>query len=219
MNPLLRAISAADNGSSPQQQTQARRYSQRITGRAVSGAGDAVRLVLPDVLPDLHRGGGSLDRGAAIVGRIKGRRLGGTATRSIGAMIGLGLAWAIAVSPWLAPMVREARQFDFMIPDPTQSRTLSADLLAFVTPQAFHPLWGAWAQERSQVFTSTVSEYTVFAGFTALGLAGAGLWTTARRCRSARSAIERQTDWSRGLTGVFRLNPLSPLQPDARGSG
>lgn len=149
--------------------------------------------------------------GAAIVGRIKGRRMGGTATRSIGAMIGLGLAWAIAVSPWLAPMVREARQFDFMIPDPTQSRTLSADLLAFVTPQAFHPLWGAWAQERSQVFTSTVSEYTVFAGFTALGLAGAGLWTTARRRRSARTAIERQTDWSRGLTGVLRLNPLESI--------
>ena len=42
-----------------------------------------------------------------------------------------------------------------MVPDPAQSRTLSADLLAFVTPQGFHPLWGEWARKASSRFTST----------------------------------------------------------------
>jgi len=103
--------------------------------------------------------------------------------RGLVAIGGLWLAWAVAMSPWMVPMVREARQFDFMVPDPAQSRLLSADLLAFVTPQAFHPLWGAWALERGRMFTSTVSEYTVFAGFTALALAGLGLWAAQGRRR------------------------------------
>lgn len=122
--------------------------------------------------------------GVIIVKRIKGHRVGGSAARNLGALLGLGLTWAIAMAPWLIPMVREARQFDFMVPDPAQSRTLSADLLAFVTPQAFHPLWGAWAQEHGQVFTSTVSEYTVFAGFTVLALAGFGLWAGTHAIRA-----------------------------------
>jgi hypothetical protein len=89
--------------------------------------------------------------------------------------------WAIALSPLLVPMVREAQQFRFMVPDPAQSRTLSADLLAFVTPQEFHPLWGRWAQERARVFTSTVSEHSVFVGYAALALAALGAWKTRRR--------------------------------------
>ncbi len=145
---------------------------------------------------------------AALVGKIKGQRPGGATAASIGAMIGLGVAWAIAVSPWLAPMVREARQFDFMVPDAAQSRTFSADLLAFITPQAFHPLWGAWAQERSQRFTATVSEYTVFAGFTALGLAGWALGTASRDRRLARGARKQA-----GRNGGFRRsdNPCKKL--------
>ena len=47
------------------------------------------------------------------------------------------------------PMVREARATDYMVPDSAQSRTFSADLLAFVTPQGFHPLWGEWARGQS----------------------------------------------------------------------
>jgi hypothetical protein len=100
--------------------------------------------------------------------------------RAIVAMAGLGILWAALMGPWLIPMTREARQFDFMVPDPAQSRILSADLLAFVTPQEFHPLWGQWAQERAQGFTSTVSEHQVFAGFTALALAVFGVWPARR---------------------------------------
>ncbi len=50
--------------------------------------------------------------------------------------------------PASAKEVREARGSRYMVPDPAQSRTLSADLLAFLTPQEFHPLWGAWAREK-----------------------------------------------------------------------
>lgn len=117
--------------------------------------------------------------GAAMVNlareyRARARVLG--TFRSVVAIAGLWLIWALAMSPWLVPMVREARQFDFMVPDPAQSRLLSADLLAFVTPQGFHPLWGAWARAQGQVFTATISEHTVFAGFTVLALAGIALW-------------------------------------------
>jgi hypothetical protein len=96
--------------------------------------------------------------------------------RIVVAVAGVWLIWAAALSPLLVPMVREARASRFMVPDPAQSRILSADLLAFVTPQEFHPLWGWWAQARAKSFTSTVSEHSVFVGFTALVLAVLGLW-------------------------------------------
>ncbi len=73
-------------------------------------------------------------------------------------------------------MIREAAQSSFMVPDPAQSRALSADLAAFVTPQEFHPLWGKWAQERGKVFAASASEHQVFAGFTVLALAALGAW-------------------------------------------
>jgi hypothetical protein len=90
---------------------------------------------------------------------------------AVGAVAAIWALWAIILSPLLAPMIRDAGQFRFMVPDPIHSRILSADLLAFVTPQEFHPLWGEWAQARAKVFTSTVSEHQVFAGFTVLALA------------------------------------------------
>ncbi|MCX6028731.1 MAG: hypothetical protein NT169_05440 [Chloroflexi bacterium] len=115
--------------------------------------------------------------------------------RLLAAVAAVWLLWAIAFSPLLAPMVREARQSRFMVPDPAQSRTLSADLLAFVTPQEFHPLWGKWAQERAKVFAATVSEHSVFIGYTVLALAVLGAWASSRRVgkqsaiRNLRSAI------------------------------
>ncbi len=111
-------------------------------------------------------------------------RPGSVYPRVVAATAGAWLIFGLALSPLLAPMIQEAQQFSFMVPETSQSRTLSADLLAFVTPQEFHPLWGAWAREQTRNLTSTVSEHQVFAGFTALGLAGLGLWagwTSARR--------------------------------------
>jgi hypothetical protein len=100
------------------------------------------------------------------------------ARRAVGglrAIVAIWLIWGAALSPLLWPMMREASQFRFMVPDPAQSRALSADLLAFVTPQSFHPLWGAWAREQSKVFTSSIAEFTVFAGYTVLALAALGV--------------------------------------------
>jgi len=112
---------------------------------------------------------------------LRQRRAGAGLLRDLVALVAVWLIWGVALSPLLLPMVREARQFRFMVPDPAQSRALSADLLAFVTPQGFHPLWGAWAREQSKVFTSSVSEFTVFAGFTVLVLAALGAWRFVRR--------------------------------------
>jgi hypothetical protein len=88
---------------------------------------------------------------------------------------------ALVLSPILVPMVREARAFSFMVPPASESMRLSADLLAFVTPAGFHPWWGeavrAWA-DRS--YSSSFSEYTVFVGFVALGLAVLGAWRGGR---------------------------------------
>lgn len=95
--------------------------------------------------------------------------------RGLVALTATWLVTAVVLSPLLIPMVAEAQQTTYMVPDPAQSRMLSADLLAFVTPQGFHPLWGEWARSQSERFTATVSEYTVFAGFTVLVLALAGL--------------------------------------------
>ncbi len=97
------------------------------------------------------------------------------------AIAGIWLVWAVAISPLLVPMMREARQSSFMVPDPQESRLYSADLLAFFTPQQFHPLWGDLAAAEAKVFTATVSEYQVFAGFTVLALALLGVYVALRR--------------------------------------
>ncbi len=96
--------------------------------------------------------------------------------RGLVALAAIGLTTAALLSPLLVPMIREARQASYMVPDPAQSRMLSADLLAFVTPQGFHPVWGEWARLQGEHFTATISEYSVFAGFTVLALTLAGMF-------------------------------------------
>jgi hypothetical protein len=96
--------------------------------------------------------------------------------RTLVIIAAIWLLWAVLFSPVLIPMLREAGQSRFMVPDPAQSHTLSADLLAFVTPQEFHPLWGDWAQEQGKRFTASLSEHQVFAGFAVLALAALGVW-------------------------------------------
>jgi len=125
---------------------------------------------------------------------------------------GAWLIFGLALSPLLAPMIREARQFSFMVPGAAQSRTLSADLLAFVTPQEFHPVWGAWAAEQARGFTSTVSEHQVFAGFTALGLAGLGLWAGRSNARRRTGHPRRPAlgPWPLALLSFFLL-ALGPV--------
>ncbi|NLE76395.1 MAG: hypothetical protein GX605_06545 [Chloroflexi bacterium] len=108
------------------------------------------------------------------------RRLGWAHLRT---SVGIGLLFAVALSPLLAPMVRTASRESFMVPDPQQTVQLSADLLAFVTPNPFHPLWGSAARQAGERFGSTLSERTVFLGFTPLALALVGGWRCFRRGR------------------------------------
>ncbi len=87
----------------------------------------------------------------------------------------------VLLSPILLPMIRQALGYHFMVPNPAQSRTFSADLLAFFTPNEFHPLWGRavrwWTESR---YTASLSEHLVFAGYVPLALAALAtvrLWT------------------------------------------
>jgi hypothetical protein len=96
------------------------------------------------------------------------------------------LLTALVLSPLLIPMVRQALSASYMVPDPGQTRTFSADLLAFVTPQGFHPLWGEWARGVSERFTATISEYTVFAGYTVLALAAVAVFARWRGRRGMK---------------------------------
>lgn len=120
------------------------------------------------------------------------------------ALVAIGITVAAALSPLLIPMMREAGQASYMVPDAAQSRQLSADLLAFITPQGFHPLWGEWARTRSERFTSTISEYTVFAGFTVLGLALVGLHSRWRQGSGMKGL------WL-GVTLIFFVLSLGPV--------
>ncbi len=157
--------------------------------------------------------------GVWILARTLGRRPASQIVRTLAAVAGIWLVWAALLSPLLAPMIREAQQSRFMVPDPAQSRMLSADLLAFVTPQEFHPLWGSWAQAQARSFTASLSEHQVFAGFTVLALAALGLWTgRRRRGRAPGGAPQRMAarlSTERGLwaliLAVFVILALGPV--------
>jgi hypothetical protein len=132
------------------------------------------------------------------------------------AMAVIWLLWGIVLSPVLAPMIREAREYSFMVPNPEDSRRYSADLLGFVVPQQFHPLWGrlvaAWSQA---IFRATVSEYQVFAGFTVLALALVGIWSTWRGSAAqpkvsgaARVSFQCLWPWVALVYFVLALGPV-----------
>ncbi len=87
----------------------------------------------------------------------------------------------IILSPLLVPMLWEATQEASHLLSPFDVTVrLSADLLAFITPNEFHPLWGKAAASLSEAFTSSTSERMVFAGYIPLALAGYALWTRRR---------------------------------------
>jgi hypothetical protein len=103
--------------------------------------------------------------------------------RGIGVAGGAVAFFALALSPLLLPMIQAARTWSgsSLLRGYQETVALSADLLAFVTPQIFHPLWGDWALQASARFTATPSEYTVFAGWTVLVLCGIVLLATRTR--------------------------------------
>jgi hypothetical protein len=98
--------------------------------------------------------------------------------KKISYVFAVWILFGLVLSPQLAPMVTEAQRANFMVPDPVQSRLLSADLAAFFTPQEYHPLWGRWAAQRGRLLAASPAEHQVFVGFTVVVLAALGLWLT-----------------------------------------
>ncbi|MCS6843449.1 MAG: hypothetical protein NZ528_03860 [Caldilineales bacterium] len=152
----------------------------------------------------------------ALAAQLAGRRLRPAGVAFAG---GVALLFVLTLSPLLVPMVQGTRtwQGTSLLRDYSETITLSADLLAFVTPQVFHPLWGEWAAQRSAVFSATRSEFTVFAGYTVLALAVAGLASAPRRrSGSAFWAL------AAGLFAVLALGPIlhvggrTPLLPNGQ---
>jgi hypothetical protein len=153
--------------------------------------------------------------------------------RGLAVVAGAGVFFLAMLSPLLLPMVQGARSGAWsnasLLRDYGETLTLSADLVAFVTPQVFHPLWGDWALARSASFTATPSEYTVFAGFTVLILACIALMTirkpeSPQRCGGRRGQHETTREkrlhggsppsrpWFWVLAaGVFALLALGPV--------
>jgi hypothetical protein len=92
----------------------------------------------------------------------------------------LGLT-ALVLSPLLVPMVTEGSRDSSYLLSPFETTVrLSADLLAFVTPNEFHPVWGDAAAGLANNYTSSASERMVFAGFIPLALAAYGVWSRRR---------------------------------------
>jgi hypothetical protein len=138
--------------------------------------------------------------------RLVQRRL---TRRGVGVVAGALAVFGLALSPLLLPMMQAAATWTgtSLLRGFEETRVLSADLLAFVTPQVFHPLWGDWAQARSARFTATPSEYTVFTGFTVLALCAIALVTIrTRREQSDFSRKSRTAALSSASPGLYLLS-------------
>ena len=132
--------------------------------------------------------------------------------RSVAMVAGVGIFLVVALSPLLVSMVRGTQTWGgtSLVRDYTETLALSADLLAFVTPQVFHPLWGKAALARGASFTAAPSEYTVFAGFTVLVLAGIALLATRTR-RSKRVSSAQRPGFYLLSAAFFALLALGPV--------
>ena len=92
-----------------------------------------------------------------------------------------GSLFVLLLSPMLLPMIREARQFSFMVRPSSDLYILSASVMDFLTPNRLHTLF------RPQSFTwvgnqlAPISERTISIGYTALALALIAGWRDRRR--------------------------------------
>jgi hypothetical protein len=91
--------------------------------------------------------------------------------RPVWPVLAIGLAFSLLLSPLLLPMIRDASARADLETGLFQNISLSADLLAFITPSEMHPLWGDWAGKIADNFSSTTSERLIFAGYLPLALA------------------------------------------------
>ena len=89
-----------------------------------------------------------------------------------------GAVFFLVLSFWLVPMIRETRQFSFMVRPATDLYILSASVMDFLVPNRLHTLFRpeSFAWIGNQI--SPVSERTISIGYIALALAvvGALIW-------------------------------------------
>ena len=153
-----------------------------VSGRRImrAAAQTAIFLILVGLCDWYYAMYIGLFSGLVIVYRLLARQF---AWRYL-AMIALAwLTFLVVLSPMWIPMAQEVRRAGYMVPDETQALDLSADLLAFVTPNEFHPLWGDAASEFAGRFASTASERIIFAGYLPLALGLLATWKLGRRSR------------------------------------
>jgi hypothetical protein len=95
----------------------------------------------------------------------------------------IGILIVIPLSPLLITIVSETLTADYMLPPPGSDVELSADLLAFITPNEFHPLWGETVRAWSARFSASPAEHIVFAGYSVLLLSAIAITNCWRQVR------------------------------------
>jgi hypothetical protein len=126
--------------------------------------------------------------------------------QGLGMVIGATALSGLLLSPLLVPMVQAASTWGgtSLLRDYSESITLSADLLAFLTPQVFHPIWGDWAAARSAAFSATRSEFTVFIGIVVFVLVCIAF------CATRKPGYKAASLWLLG-GAMFALLALGPV--------
>ncbi|MCL5256383.1 MAG: hypothetical protein M1319_01115 [Chloroflexi bacterium] len=107
---------------------------------------------------------------------------------------------ALLVSPLLVPMLREALTTNSAVQPPSQTVNQSPDLLAFLAPSPFHPLWGQFVKQWTSIYGGSILEKVVNMGYVPLALAVIGI----RRRWS-------QTKFWALVASVFFVLSLGPL--------
>jgi hypothetical protein len=92
-----------------------------------------------------------------------------------------GLLFLLVLSPILAPMLREATQFTFMVRPSTDLYILSASLMDFLVPNRLHTLFRPESFEWIGNQIAPVSERTISLGYLPLALAFGAVWADRRR--------------------------------------
>jgi hypothetical protein len=108
---------------------------------------------------------------------LRRRRMWAEWSRAVLAVAASFLFAGILLAPLLIPMLREAGRSPYLEEAPSFSRTMGADVAAFVLPGPLHPLWGRYFSRWTDRFASgNTAEGIVYLGVVALLLAAIGLW-------------------------------------------
>jgi hypothetical protein len=100
---------------------------------------------------------------------------------SLAAVSVVGVVFLVLLAPILAPMVREALQFSFMVRPATDLYLLSASLMDFLVPNRLHTLFRPESFSWIGNQVAPVSERTISIGYLPLALALVGVWRDRQR--------------------------------------